>query len=237
MNPWVLENRITNSTRDSTFIPLLELKIWIRMFHFVSWDILEELKFVLKMTTTKNRSVVGFLWQWNFCSEKLKTMQVLRTSVVEVGNPSNSKFWESNDCPESKFWLCEPMSHRTSKNFHLALAKTEPVTSSEDAIGPIRKFCHNIFSWISFNPISTPGPPQSMTCKCLARRYFKPSNTNLSVSWKIWLPDKGRISKLVAKFGNKVNNKRPTWCAHNFRRAQNKTESNKTKQSWVEKGG
>ena len=57
-------------------------------------------------------------------------------------------------------------------------AKTEPVTSSEDAIEPIRKFCRDIFSWISFNPISTPGPPQSMTCKCLARRYFKPSNTN-----------------------------------------------------------
>ena len=45
-------------------------------------------------------------------------------------------------------------------------------------IHPIRKFLCNIFSWISFNPISTPGPPQSMTCKCLARRYFKPSNTN-----------------------------------------------------------
>ena len=63
-------------------------------------------------------------------------------------NPSDSKFRESNDPLEPKFRSCEPVSHRTSENFHPALTETELVTSSEDAIQPIRNFRRENFSWI-----------------------------------------------------------------------------------------
>ena len=99
------------------------------------------------MTTTKNKRVVGFLWLQNYAT---KTKNYTSSAYVSRRgrNPSNSKFRESNDPLEPKFWSCEPVSHQTSKNFHLALSKTEPVTSSEDVIQPIRKFRRENFSWI-----------------------------------------------------------------------------------------
>ena len=85
VNPWILENRITNSMCDSAFIALLEMKIWIRKFQFLTETSLGSWNFVLEMTTTKETRVVGFFVAEKNGYRKLKTIKVLHTSFVEVG--------------------------------------------------------------------------------------------------------------------------------------------------------
>ena len=140
-------------------------------------------------------------------------------------NPSDSKFRESNDPLEPKFRSCEPVSHRTSENFHPALTKTELVTSSEDAIQPIRKFRREIFSWISFNPfLHLPDHLRSKFCKELDQNNSDPPSPILS-----------QLENLVArqrpnfKVGSKIletgKNRKSTTSAHNFLGTENKNTS------------
>ena len=139
VNPWILENMITNSTCDSAFIALLKMKIWIRKFQLLTETSLGSWNFELKMTTTKNKGVVGFLWLriW-----PAKTKNYASSAYVSRRgrNSSDSKISGVKLPGTQNFGSCEPMSHQTSKNFHPTLAETEPVTSSKDAIQPIRKF-------------------------------------------------------------------------------------------------
>ena len=124
------------------------------------------------------------------------------------------------------------MSCRTSKNFHPALAKTEPVTSSEAAIKPIRKFLCDIISWISFNPISTPGPPQSKTCKCLVKEYFKPSNTNFQSVGNFGCQTKAKFQNLRQNLETESTTRDQFDVLTNSE--EHKTEQKATEQSRVE---
>ena len=90
----------------------------------------------------------------------------------------DSIFWESNDYLESKFQVLQTMSHWTSKNFHPALAKTEPVMLSKDAIQPIRKFCSKFLAG-SLQPHSTPPrPPQINLLQGIGQQFFRSITTN-----------------------------------------------------------
>ena len=132
------------------------------------------------MTTTKNRGVVGFLWQLKIAT---KTKNYTSSAYVSRRGRSisDSKFRESNDSLEPKFRSCVSVSHRTSENFHPALTETELVTSSEDAIQPIRKFRREIFSWISFNPfLHLPDHLRSKFCKELDQNNSDPPSPILS---------------------------------------------------------
>ena len=79
----------------------------------------------LKMTTTKNRGVVGFLWLQDLAA---KTKNYASSAYVSrrLRNSSDSKISGVKRLPGTQnFGSCEPMSHQTSKNFHPTLAETE----------------------------------------------------------------------------------------------------------------
>ena len=151
------------------------------------------------MTTTKNRGVVGFLWLLKIAG---KTKNYASSAYVSRRGRSisDSKFRESNDSLEPKFRSCVSVSHRTSENFHPALTETELVTSSEDAIQPIRKFRRENFSWIPSTSFFTSQTTSDQNFAGSWIRIIQFNHHQLWVSWKIWWPDKGRILKLGAKF-------------------------------------
>ena len=124
------------------------------------------------------------------------------------------------------FGSCEPMSHQTSKNFHPTLAKTEPVTSSKDAIQPIRKFRTKILAGFPSTHSSPPGPPQFMSCNCLISKNTNQATPILSQLEYLVANQRPNIG-IGAKFGKQTTT-----------RDQNKvltiSEKHKTKQKTKE---